>query len=397
VKVRPKTLLKIALITAVISAAVIYDQHHPGRSYRPALSLPGKLQNIDDELAAGKAYTINDEQGNFVTMVSRRVQAGNEIITHEGKHYRVVQVNAEETTAVARFIGVDQKLLAYNEFYSCLELPATAAAAAPSKRPVAIYHTHSDESYLPTDGKISIPFNGGIIDVGDTYTENLTENGTRVLHDKTPHDPHDNNAYYRSRRTAAALLKKNPVAMFDVHRDGIDDPGFYRQIISNRQVAQMRLVVGRQNPKMSANLDFAKRLMAYANQMHWPIVKDIYIGSGNYNQDLLSTALLIEAGTYTNRKGEAMGGIIQLAEAVPVVLGITTGPTTGPAARETGTWSAVFWLLLIALVGGGAYLLISAGSYSKAKERLSGLFTRELGDVLGPVAKKILVRKRDKE
>jgi stage II sporulation protein P len=390
-KPRSKTLLTIGLIAAVISAAAIYDHYRNGRAHRPALSLPGQIYHLDDELAAGKVYTINDEQGSFVTMISRRVQPGNEIITHEGKHYRVVKVNAGEATAVARYIGLDQDLLAYNEFYSRPELAATAAAQ--SKRPVAIYHTHSDESYLPTDGKISIPFHGGIIDVGSTFAENLTANGTRVLHDKTPHDPHDNNAYYRSRRTAAALLQEAPLAMFDVHRDGIDDPGIFRRNISNRQVAQMRLVVGRQNPNMSANLDFAKRLMSYANQVHWPVVKDIFISSGNFNQDLLSTALLIEAGTYTNRKEEAMGGVTQLADAVPVVLGITGGP----AAGQGSAWTAVLRLLLIVLAGGGAYLLISAGSFSKAKERLSGLFTRELGDVLGPLAKKILPRKRDKK
>lgn len=399
-----KIFLAIGLIAAVITAAALYCKQNAHLADRPALSLPRGLQNTDDELEAGKAYTINDEKGSLITMISRRVQAGNEIITHEGKRYRVQKVDGYAATA--RFVGMDRELIAYNEYFSNMELPAFTTSW--KKRPVAIYHTHSDESYLPSDGKISIPFKGGIFDVGDSYTQNLSENRTSVLHDKTPHDPHDNNAYHRSRRTAMALLKKNPIAMFDVHRDGVDDPGFYQRVISNQQVAQIRFVVGRQNPNYRANLDFAKRLMAYANQMHWPIAKDIYIGSGNYNQDLLSTALLIEAGTYSNRKDEAMRGIAQLADAVPVILGITGPPSrpgapeyqkpvTDPTARQPGAWSSIFWVLLTVLAGGAAYLLASAGSWQKAKRHLSSLFSRELADILGPLAKKIQPRRRDKD
>jgi stage II sporulation protein P len=200
-------------------------------------------------------------------------------------------------------------------------------------------------------------------------------------------------------------MKKNPIAVFDVHRDGINDPEFYRRNISNQDVAQMRLVVGRENPRMSANLDFVKRLMAYANKMHWPIAKEIFIGQGNYNQDLLPTSLLIEAGTYTNEKEEAMRGIAQLAEAVPVVLGITGPssrpgapefgkPITDPTARQSGGWTALAWILIIVLIGGGAFLVISSGGWNKAIERLRYFFGREFADFSGRQLKKISFKRR---
>lgn len=88
------------------------------------------------------------------------------------------------------------------------------------------------------------------------------------------------------------MLKSKPLALFDVHRDGVDDPEFYRRTEDNENFAQIRFVVGRQNPHMAANLDFAKRLMAFTNEMHWPVAKDIFIARGNYNQDLLSTAMV---------------------------------------------------------------------------------------------------------
>ncbi len=374
------------------------------RGSLPAAALPGAWRNIEDELAVGKACTIKDEQGGLVTMLSRRVRPGDEVITAEGKHYRVRKVTGDE--AVARLLGMDRDLLAYQELFSQMEMPA--AKMAWSTRPVAIYHTHSDESYLPSDGRESIPFRGGIFQVGDSYSSQLSRDGARVLHDKTPHDPHDDNAYYRSRRTAAQLLKKNPIAIFDVHRDGIDDPEFYRRTISNQSVAQMRFVIGRENPRMSANLDFARRLMAYANKMHWPIAKEIFIGQGNYNQDLLPTAILIEAGTYTNRKDEAMRGIAQLADAVPAVLGITgpssrpgapefEKPVTDPTARQSGGWTALAWIIIITIVGGGAFLVISSGGWNKAKDRLRYFFGREFAGFLGPRLKKITWKKDPEE
>lgn len=388
-KARSRLFIGLGLLAVGVSLLLFWGAGAAGggKISLPVINLTG-FRHVEDELPAGTASTVKDEQGNLVTMISRRVRPGDEIITAGGKHYRIHKVAGNE--AVARFTGLDRDLLAYNEFFSRMEVPVSKMAWG--TRPVVIYHTHSDESYLPSDGAESIPFRGGIFQVGDSYTGQLTRDGARVLHDKTPHDPHDDNAYYRSRRTAAQLMKKNPIAIFDVHRDGVDDPEFYRRIISNQDVAQMRLVVGRENPRLSANLDFARRLMAYSNKVHWPITKEIFIGQGNYNQDLTPTALLIEAGTYTNRKEEAMRGIAQLAEAVPIVLGITGPasrpgapefgkPITDPTARQAGGWTALAWILVLTLVGGGAFLVISSGGWSRAKERLRNLWGGEFADI----------------
>jgi len=387
-KVKSKAFLGLLLLVVGIPFFTLWGAN---MASLPVFNLSGLWGNIEDELKTGKACTIKDEQGNIVTIISRQVHPGDEIITAEGKRFKVRKTVGDE--AVAGFAGMDQDLLAYNELFSRLELPAAKVSSA--GRPVAIYHTHSDESYLPSDGKGSIEFHGGIFQVGDSYKNKLMSEGTTVFHDKTPHDPHDNNAYYRSRRTAAQLLKKNPIAIFDVHRDGIENAEFYRRTISNQDVAQMRLVVGAENPRKAANLDFAKRLMAYANKMHWPITKEIYIGKGSYNQDLSPTSLLIEAGTYTNKKEEAMRGISQLAEAVPVVLGITGPgsrpgaseygkPLTDPTAKHTGGWTALAWILAAAIIGGGAFLIISSGGWGKAKDRLRYFFGKEFTNYLGP-------------
>jgi len=354
----------------------------------PALSLPKYLQYIDNEHKVGKTYTIKDQKGLLVTKVSHRVMVGDEVITSEGKRYRVHKVGFN--SAIARFMGMDSDLLAYSEHYSKMVLPAVAPLW--SNRPVAIYHTHTDESYLPSDGRISIPFHGGIIQVGNSYKINLSREGARVIHDITPHDPHDNNAYYRSRRTAFQLLKKNPLALFDVHRDGVDDPEFYREYIANKNVAQIRIVVGRQNPHMAANLDFAKRIMTYTNKIHPKVVKEIYMANGNYNQDLLSTSLLLEAGTYTNSKEEAIKGVDLLADAVPIVLGITIPPEksfTKPEERGSGVWPALVYIIILTIIGGGAFVIVNAGDLNEVKKLMSNFYRNELSGIVGPLARKI--------
>ncbi len=331
--------------------------------------LPSPAEDQADHLA-GVCYEYIDQLGNIVTLTSRLPARGDEIINSRGYHYKVISVQGK--TAKVNLIGKDESLLSYMDYYDQIKDVAVVSDQEWRKRPVGIYHTHSDESYLPTDGAASIPYHGGIYQVGNVLDEAFQEKKIKVDYDKTPHDPHDANAYYRSRRTAVKLLGKNPVAIFDVHRDGIDDPEFYHHIVLNRDVTQVRLVVGRQNPKMSANLDFAKRLMAYVNKKNPGLVKEIYMARGNYNQDLISTALLIEAGTYTNYKSQAESGIALLADAVPEMLGLMPQPRSGISkSSEAGRqgWKTALFIGLLIIAGGVFYIFINNPA-DKIKEYL---------------------------
>lgn len=353
---------------------------------RPTLGLGGIFHKEDSEHLVGQYSTIVDEQGRILSMMAREVAAGDQLITDEGKSYRVERAEGER--AVAKFLGMDPEIVSYINIYAEQVAPAAGDPARQAAN-IAIYHTHSDESYVPTDGTDSIPFKGGIYHVGASMADELGAMRAKVNYDLTPHDPHDNNAYNRSRRTAVDLIKANPVAVFDIHRDGIPDPGYYQASISGKDVARLRLVVGRENPRMSANMDFAKRMMAAANSVNPKVVKEIFVGKGNYNQDLLPTALLIEAGTHTNTREEAEKGVALFAGVVPTALGITGAPGAGktefnkpladPTAKNTGIWRSLAWLVVISLVGGAAFLLISTGSWSGAKKKLSGFWSELTG------------------
>ncbi|MTI79333.1 MAG: stage II sporulation protein P [Firmicutes bacterium] len=319
---------------------------------------------------AGRCNVIQDQQGNVITELSRNVYVGDEIILPNGNHYRVTITH--EHGATAKHIGKDRDYMRWVQYFKRLSVQTVTNEW--KNRPVGIYHTHTDESYQPTSGKAIEPFEGDIYQVGQQFANTMRDKGIDVIYYKTPHDPHDNNAYVRSRRTATGIIKNNPVAVFDIHRDGVLNPNKYRAKINGQWVAQVRIVVGKQNPRRITNQDFAKRLMAQASQIHPGLIKDLYIGSGNYNQDLLTTAILLEAGTHTNSLEEAKRGITLFTDAVPAVLGLTRGGGDGPGGSAIGqlnehnnsAWAAAGWLLLITLVGVGAFYFINSGNFEEA-------------------------------
>ncbi|MFX4263680.1 stage II sporulation protein P [Pelotomaculum propionicicum] len=345
----------------------------------PVVNTAGLFNKETPDHIGGTFTTILDEQGNMLSMMSRNAYVGDELYTSEGNSYRVSKVQGD--TAEAVFLGMDSQIVAYNDFFSAQEVPV-ATNVAEKKGNIAVYHSHTDESYVPSDGTETIPFKGGIYQVGKAMVDKLQGKGVTVNYDQTAHDPHDNNAYVRSRRTAANLMKSNPAAIFDVHRDGVPDPAYYRAEVSGKDVAKLRLVVGRQNPRMDSNMDFAKRMMAAANNLHPKVVKEIFVAKGDYNQDLSPTALLIEAGTHTNSKEQAEKGVAFFTEAVPAALGISGAPAAAPTepGRTTGAgggWKAAGWILGITVVLGLGFILINSGSLGNAKNNISG-FAREI-------------------
>ncbi|SFG24625.1 stage II sporulation protein P [Desulfotomaculum arcticum] len=336
----------------------------------PASSTAGDFSDNDHIPGRNYKVMIGDQ---LLTVTSRQPYQDDEIFFPDGRHYRIKDHKGTIYQAVS--MGKDKTLLGLNEYFANLEA-VPVATQEPSGRPIAIYHTHTDESYLPSDGKASIPYHGGIYQVGEKFNQKLEANNVNTKLDKTPHDPHDANAYMRSRRTAVKLLKENPAAMFDIHRDGVDDPNVYREDIKGIKISQLQLIVGRQNPKMHANLDFAKRLLSYSNKKYPGLVKSIYLAHGNYNQDLLPTALLIEAGTYTNYKSTAEDGIALFAGIVPEMMGLMNQPgqPAHPPESNRAPLKTTAFIIMLVLVAGAAFVAINAGpdELEKLRQRITG-------------------------
>lgn len=335
---------------------------------------------LERELNPGEFYTIVSEDGRTIDKTSRVVETGDEFYDENDRHFRVTRVSGH--TAYAVEVKEEEAASVTGDYL-------VAQGARPR---IAIYTTHSDESYLPSDGSESVPANGGVIKVASVMAQKLETMGLEVDHDKRPHDPHDDDAYRRSRRTVFQLARLGPSVLIDVHRDGVPDADFYKDHIAGQPVTKIRLVVGRQNQNRQANLDFARRVKEVVNQDYPGLIRGIFLAQGNYNQDLSPRSLLVEIGTYTNSRDDAQRAASLFASSLPKVLGIRTPPSglgpgpTGPVPQVPSTggdWSALGWFLVLGLVAGGIYLVVSSGSIEGAVQRLRQFISGEWANLLG--------------
>lgn len=377
----------IAVALLALMAGIGFIGYQAGQPSMPTavefeLDLPD-LGVWEQERTDGGYYTIVDEDGNILDKTVRHVHPEDEFIASNNRHYRVEKVEGDKAYA---------KLITQNALAG-IDLLLAQQATAPGRNTnnkVALYHTHTDESYVPTDGSESIPGKGGIYKVGERLVQKLEEKGVEVLYDQTPHEPHDADAYRRSRRTAVELMKKAPAALIDVHRDGVPDPDFYYTKVAGMDVTKVRLVVGRQNQNMQANLDFAKQIKAQLDKYYPGLIHGIFLAKGNYNQDLSPRSLLIEVGTHTNERELAEKGAMLFADALPSILGISAPETPAASGDNTtaGDRRSLWWLVTLAVIGIGAFLLLSTGSLSGAMRKLKQFSSDEWANFLGNPRKK---------
>lgn len=326
-----------------------------------------------EEAPLGQYYTLVDEHNNIIHQTSIKVQVGDEYISEDNSRYEVVEIIGH--TARCKYKGkekmpdIDTKKDTRQTSASFLGEAALPAVSS-QKPTIAVYCTHSDESYVPTDGTESKPGHGGIYDVAEAFVQELKNRGFNVQYDNSNHNPHDINAYSRSRKTAVKLLKKNPDVIFDVHRDAVP-PGQYQAQVAGREVTKIKMVVGRSNPNSKTNMEFAKRIKAVMDKEKPGLSNGIYIGKGDYNQDLSPHAILIEVGAHTNDKNDAIEGVRQFASIMPTLLGVEnqTGnvPVRKPLAEKEnksayGTIIAIIVVLAAAL---GGYYLLNQGTAGK--------------------------------
>ena len=148
---------------------------------------------------------------------------------------------------------------------------------------MAIYHSHNDECYRLTSGLSTRIPDGDVIKVGTAMAKELNDHGIVAVHQDNNHGPHDINAYNRSRRTAVQLLKATPDAIFDIHRDSAPAATYLTQI-NGIETARIMIVLGRSNPAMNANLEFARRIKDEADTLYPGLMRVYISGHSDYNQ-----------------------------------------------------------------------------------------------------------------
>ena len=315
-------------------------------------------------------YTIIDEYGKTLAKIHGFCEAGDEYISSNNQHYRVTDVDIKNGIATAEKIGQAEM-----PDISWLDASESMPVSAVGKRKIALYCTHSDESYIEGDGTESDEERGGIYDIADLFAGKLEKLGATVEVNTETHHPHDAGAYRRSRQTAMALIKTGPNAIFDLHRDGIPDPEEYAVTIGDKPMSKVRLLVGKSNQNKEANLAFAKQIKAVGDKVYPGLIKDIYIGKGTYNQDLAPRSVLLEFGTHTLPKDRVEASTGPMAEVVYKTLfggvigsagasdasGSKKTEEVKPATESNEGSGAIIWLILALVVGLGIFAFLSAG------------------------------------
>lgn len=179
---------------------------------------------------------------------------------------------------------------------------------------VALYCTHSAETYTPDSGKPKLDGKHGLInEAARQVASSLRQQGVNAVFYDEIHDfPEYEKSYTNSRETVKRILKEQEqlAALFDVHRDHI--PGMEKAEtvkIDGKHSARILIIVGtderKSHPDWEDNLEFANRIAERGDQMYPGLIKGVRTKAGTYNQEYHNRALLIEIGSDLNTLAQA--------------------------------------------------------------------------------------------
>lgn len=336
----------------------------------------------------------------LLTEICYEPEVGDQYISQDNRLYEIISV--ADGKAVAKLAG-DAILPSVDWLDAETALPVSALT-----RRIALYCTHSDESYEPSDGFYTTTERGTIYQVAQTLAEELASRGVEATAADTLHHPHDAGAYRRSRQTAVSLLKNHlPDALIDIHRDGIPDPASYAVTIGGKPVSKIRLLVGRGNQNAEINKEFALTIKAVADHVYPGLIKDIYMGKGTFNQDLLPKSILLECGTYTLERERVLASMPMMADVLNRTLyggitgsagritsdtgtpsessgGITMGEADPvPGERAAGVGSGVWFLALLLIVGILGFAILSTGTFKGGANKAARNLNEMTGGLIG--------------
>ena len=261
-------------------------------------------------------YTIYDKDTNDVLFIrGDGVVVSDEYISSDNKLYVISEIDDETHTGIAIY-----KEDVTMPVISIKKKDESSTAYASSNKIVAMYHSHNDESYVLSDGTDSVYGKGGIHDIGLKLKENLENLGIQVAYSENLHLPHNSGAYSRSEQTASELINNyNPDAIFDIHRDATPRSEYITNV-NGVDMSKVRMVVGSANQNSEINKEFALCIKAYADEVYPGLIKDIYIGKGNYNQQLSKRAMLFEMGCHNIEKELVLASCSPLSKTIDFIL-----------------------------------------------------------------------------
>ena len=222
--------------------------------------------------------------------------------------------------------------------YELSEIIKNASYEFKNTKKIAIYHTHTTESYSQSE-KYKYAMTGDfrttdlnytVAKVGDELDKQLTQYGYQIVHDKTYHDyPSYNGSYGRSLTTLQNILKENPdvEVAIDLHRDAVGSNGTYgpRVKIGDEYCAQLMFVIGTDgsgllHPKWKQNLQYAMKVQQKANELYPGLFRPINLRTSRFNQHLTTATTIIEVGATGNTLDECISSMKYLAKVLSEVV-----------------------------------------------------------------------------
>ena len=196
---------------------------------------------------------------------------------------------------------------------------------------VIIYHTHTCESYTPTekynyamtDSYRTTDLNFTVSKVGDELSSQLEKHGFNVIHSKTYHDyPSYNGSYGRSLTTLENILAENKDSeiVIDLHRDAVGSNSNYAPSvqIGEEVCAQVMFVVGTDGSGLihdnwRKNLEYAIKVQSIADELYPGLFRPIILRDARYNQHLTTASTIIEVGATGNTLEQCLASMKYVA------------------------------------------------------------------------------------
>lgn len=206
-----------------------------------------------------------------------------------------------------------------------------------NKKDIIIYHTHTCESYTPTEKNNYVAsgnfrttdLNFSVARVGTELTNYLMAFGFNVNHDMTYHDyPAYTGSYTRALSTIKKVLENNNSELvIDLHRDALGSNSEYGPCvkIGEETAAQLMFVMGTdggglEHSNWQTNLKFAIKIQEKANEMYPGLFKPIILRDSRYNQHIARGACIIEVGATGNTLEECNISMKYLAKVIEEVI-----------------------------------------------------------------------------
>lgn len=198
---------------------------------------------------------------------------------------------------------------------------------------VFIYHTHTYESFDPSDGNTyqstekwrTADADYNMIRVGKELKTQLENAGIHVTHDTTAYEPPKlSTAYARSLEGLQTAVKEGYDLYIDLHRDAYSaGNGPNTMELEGKKMARVLFLIGQgasfdgaEKPDWEKNHRAAKWISDAMNAEITGISRGVSLKSGRYNQHAATPCILIEMGNNQNTLTEVIHTLPYLCQGI---------------------------------------------------------------------------------